>query len=592
MINVRLKKHTYFTKAVLTAVLAAALTGVILAGCGSGPAQGDGPDEALETAESADASENGHTAEVSEVSEIPDTSVNVGAAESETVAGTADSSPHESTDDRPETADTAAAVSASTASDLPEAGAAAGMRPEEELQSVPLVYGDERADLYLPLLEGKRVAVFSNQTGIVGNRIEGTEDRSEAGGSVEEAPGGESSAEEAREGESSAEESREAPSGSEKDTPAEEASLEAEGLLLFGQHADGTPVEYGEHILDALVRQGVDVRVAFSPEHGFRGTEDAGAQVGDYIDEKTGVPVVSLYGSGSLYPSAADMDRFDTLVIDIQDVGLRYYTYYISMYYLMDACAAADKEVVILDRPNPNGYYVDGPILQEDFSSGIGILPLPVVHGMTLGELAQMINGEGWLPAGKDACRLTVIPCDNYTHSTQSLLVARPSPNLKDMRAVYLYASTCFFENTACSVGRGTMHPFEIYGSPHMEGAEGYEFTFMPESMEGAHSPPYEGQVCFGKDLRDIPLRRIREEHINLNYVIDAYRTMREQAPEISFFGRPDGSGHYWMDYLCGTDRVRRMIEDGSSAEEIKAWWQADVEAFKEQRRPYLLYAE
>ena len=351
-------------------------------------------------------------------------------------------------------------------------------------------------------------------------------------------------------------------------------------------------MEYGEHILDALIRQGVDVTVAFSPEHGFRGTEDAGAQVESYTDEKTGVPVVSLYGSGSMYPSEADLDRFDTLVVDIQDVGLRFYTYYISMFYLMDACAGAGKEVVILDRPNPNGFYVDGPILQDGFYSGVGMLPIPVVHGMTLGELAQMINGEGWLPAGKDACSLTVVPCDHYRHDILTGLVTRPSPNLKDMRAVYLYPSTCLFEKTACSVGRGTAHPFEIFGSPWMQGTEGYDFTFTPEDMEGAHSPAFQGQTCYGKDLREIPLAQILDEHFNLDYVIETRNIMKIQNPGISCFGSPDGDGHYWIDYLCGTDRVRLMIEEGRSAEEISASWQEDVEAFKEQRRPYLLYEE
>ena len=430
--------------------------------------------------------------------------------------------------------------------------------PEQTAAGLQVIYGDEREDIYLPLLEGKRVAVFSNQTGIVGNRMMETESEETA----------EETAEEIEEG------------------------TAAEDLVPFGQNADGSPVEYGEHILDALVRQGVDVTEAFSPEHGFRGTEDAGAAVNSYVDEKTGVPVISLYGSGSMYPSDADLDRFDTLVIDIQDVGLRFYTYYISMYYLMDACAGAGKEVVILDRPNPNGFYVDGPILQDGFFSGIGMLPIPVVHGMTLGELAQMINGEGWLSAGKDACSLTVVPCENYMHDTLTALVTRPSPNLKDMRAVYLYPSTCLFEKTACSVGRGTMHPFEIFGSPWLEGAEGYEFTFTPEDMEGAHSPVFEGQTCYGKDLRGIPLEQILQEHFNLEYVIDTYNIMKVQNPGISFFGSPDGAGHYWIDYLCGTDRIRLMIEEGRSAEEISASWQEDVEAFKAQRRSYLLYEE
>ena len=215
----------------------------------------------------------------------------------------------------------------------------------------------------------------------------------------------------------------------------------------FGPDASGQALTYGEHILDALIARGVTVTAIFSPEHGFRGTEDAGAMVDDSVDEKTGVPIPSLYADVSTHsPAPEDMDKFDVLVVDMQDVGLRYYTYYISMYYLMDACALNGKSVVILDRPNPNGFYVDGTILQEDYRSGVGQLPIPTVYGMTWGELAGMINGEGWLTAGKNACDLTVIPCKNYTHQTKTALIRNPSPNIKDMRAVYLYASTCFLK--------------------------------------------------------------------------------------------------------------------------------------------------
>ena len=279
------------------------------------------------------------------------------------------------------------------------------------------VLGDARFDAYIPLLEGKRVALFSNHSGIVGDMTSGTGDA---------------------------------------------AGMDP-SLIPFGRDSGGNEIKYGEHVLDAMLAHGVNVTAIFSPEHGFRGTASAGEAVSDSVDPATGVPILSLYAENSHYPSAESMDAFDVLVIDLQDVGLRYYTYYISMYYLMDACAAAGKPVVLLDRPNPNGFYVDGPILQEEFKSGVGRLPVPIVHGLTLGELARMINGEGWLEAGKDACDLTVIPCLNYTHGDRVPLVRAPSPNLKDMRAVYLYASTCFFENTAVSVGRGTDHPFEVY---------------------------------------------------------------------------------------------------------------------------------
>ena len=380
-------------------------------------------------------------------------------------------------------------------------------------------------------------------------------------------------------------------------------------LIPFGMNASGEEITYGEHILDALLARNVEVTVVFSPEHGFRGTEDAGAGVDNSVDEKTSLPILSLFSGNSHDPAQEDMDRFDTLVVDIQDVGLRYYTYYISMYYLMDACAANDKEVIILDRPNPNGFYVDGPILKDEYKSGVGVLPLPVVHGMTLGELAQMINGEGWLKAGADACDLKVIPCRNYTHQVKISLIRSPSPNLKDMRAVYLYSSTCFFENTAVSVGRGTDFPFEVYGSPYLSGTDfepadgGIAFTFVPQSMTGAHNPPFEGMECAGADLREIPIEKIWSAGIDLSYLIEAYHAVQQTTPpqqttsevffssEVSFWGKPDGN-HYWIDMLSGSDELRTMIEEGKTAEEIKASWQEELEAFREQRKPYLLYEE
>ena len=431
-----------------------------------------------------------------------------------------------------------------------------GAATEKEVAeaSAGVILGDEQFDAYLPLLEGKRVALFTNQSGIVGDVVY-------AGAEGEEGDG-----EEAEEGVDPT-------------------------LVPFGYDAQGEEVTYGQHILDALLERGVNVTAVFSPEHGFRGTEDAGAKVDSAVDEKTGVPLLSLYSTGSHFPSPEDMDRFDTLVIDMQDVGLRYYTYHIAMYYLLDACAGAGKEVILLDRPNPNGFYVDGPILQEKFISGVGVLPLPVVYGMTWGELAQMIIGEGWLTQGEDV-NLTIIPCQNYTHQTKTSLIKRPSPNLKDMRAVYLYASTCFFENTAFSVGRGTPFPFEAFGSPYLEEAEGVPFSFTPQSMEGALNPPFQGEVCYGCDLRDTPIEDIWEKGINLSYLIWAHDALQEADPEVSFWGTVREDGSYWVDLLSGTDSMRHQIDEGWSEEEIKASWQEGLDAFKEQRRPYLLYEE
>lgn len=417
--------------------------------------------------------------------------------------------------------------------------------PAEPTQNQRVVLGNEQFDAYLPLLAGKRVALFSNQSGVVGDAV------SPAAPAIGE-PGAD--------------------------------------LVPFGLAADGSPLAYGQHILEALLERGVNVVVAFAPEHGFRGSEDAGAEVADSVDEATGVPVRSLYGGAQL--SADDTAAFDTLVVDLQDVGLRYYTYYLTLYHLMDACAAAGKEVVVLDRPNPNGFYVDGPILRSDCASGVGELPIPVVHGMTWGELAQMINGEGWLGAGPGACSLTVIPCQNYTHQTKSALVSRPSPNLKDMRAIYLYASTCFFENTAVSVGRGTEFPFEAYGSPYFEGVEGCSFTFVPQSIPGATQPPFLGQPCYGVDLRTVPLESIWQEGINLEYLVSAYHALQAAHPEVSFFGETTDGQHYWIDLLMGTTDVRTQIEAGWPADQIEAAWAPDVEAFKQQRAPYLLYPE
>ena len=369
-------------------------------------------------------------------------------------------------------------------------------------QEERIVRGDERTNEYFPLLKGKRVAIFSNHTGLVGDK----------------------------------------------------------------------------HLLDVLVEAGFDVTAIFSPEHGFRGNADAGEHVSASTDPKTGVPILSLYDGRAQRPSAESMKKFDVLVADIQDVGLRFYTYYISLCRLMDACAEYDIPVVVLDRPNPNGHYVDGPILDMKFRSGVGWLPIPVVHGMTLGELARMANGEGWLPQGR-RCRLTVVPCQGYTHATEYRLPVPPSPNLPDMRSVYLYASLCPFEGTPVSLGRGTAHPFQMYGHPAMKGCS---FSFTPHSMPGAKNPPLKDQLCYGVDLSVLSEAEARATGFDLKYVVDAYR--RTGLGE-DFF-RP------FFDLLMGTDRVRKLILEGRTADEIRSTWAAEVEAFKERRRPYLLYAE
>lgn len=423
-----------------------------------------------------------------------------------------------------------------------------------------VVLGDERFEEYQPLLQGKRVAVFSNQTGIVGDKVTGSklaDALAEYGGCFP------------------------ALSVSEPvEATDQESKFEEISLIPFTEPSvPGGKIEYGQHIVDALIEKGVDVKAIFSPEHGFRGNADAGEHVSSSVDEKTGVEILSLYEKGSRIPSKEKTDKFDVLVIDIQDVGLRYYTYYITMHHLMEACARDGKQVVILDRPNPNGFYVDGPVLDMKFKSGVGWLPITTVHGMTLGELALMINGEKWLENG--TCDLTVIPCLNYTHSTRYSLILPPSPNIKDMRAVYLYSSTCYFEGTVVSLGRGTQFPFETYGHPAMTG---YSFSFVPRSIPGAKSPQFLDEECHGVDLRRKPLRDIWAEKINLEYVIDAYRNLNMGD---KFFGKNN-----FFELLAGVDWFRSMIENGSSAAGISARWASDVENFKSRRAPYLLYPE
>ena len=339
--------------------------------------------------------------------------------------------------------------------------------------------------------------------------------------------------------------------------------------------ANHTSTIGSENLVDLLCREGVNVVGILSPEHGFRGNADAGQHVGDSVDEATGVAIWSLYDGKRLRPSDEVMRSFDVLVIDLQDVGLRFYTYYISMLRMTDACAEFGREVIILDRPNPNGMYVDGPILDMKYKSGVGTLPIPVVHGMTLGEIARMAMGEGW---NKQA-RLTVIPVENYTRSMRYILPVAPSPNLKTQHAIYLYPSTCLFEGTVMSLGRGTDWPFEVYGHPSMKGCG---FSFTPRAVAGAQNPPLKDKKCFGVDLRGKDDEEIIAERFSLEYVIDAYRNLNMGE---SFFTA-------FFEKLVGVDYVRRMIVEGCTNEEIRAMWQDDVERFMEQRKPYLLYED
>ncbi|HQA93479.1 MAG TPA: DUF1343 domain-containing protein, partial [Bacteroidales bacterium] len=343
--------------------------------------------------------------------------------------------------------------------------------PQEQI-----LVGAESLDEYLPLLEGKKVGLLSNQTGILSN---------------------------------------------------------------------------GTHLLDTLLSRGVNVVLILSPEHGFRGNADAGELVNSSVDEKTGIPIRSLYDGKGGYPTQETMDEIDIMVFDLQDVGCRFYTYITTMTKAMEVCAKNGKKMIIMDRPNPIGFYVDGPILDMKYKSTVGYLPIPVAHGMTFGELGMMINGEKWLPDGIQ-CDITVIKCKNYTHQSRYALPVKPSPNLPDMRSIYLYPSMCYFEATPVSLGRGTDKAFQMYGHPNMKG---YKYSFTPRSVDGAKNPPQLDRECFGVDLRTEPsIEQINAAGINLEYLIDAYRNLNLDS---HFF-------RSFFELLIGQDYVRKMIMSGA----------------------------
>ncbi len=341
--------------------------------------------------------------------------------------------------------------------------------------------------------------------------------------------------------------------------------------------ANQTSTIGNRHIVDSLYALNMDITGIFAPEHGFRGDEGAGEVIKNNTDTRTGIKIVSMYGGKNEELINSTVRNSDIVIVDIQDVGTRFYTYYITMLKLMNKCATYGKTMMILDRPNPTGHYVDGPILNMKYKSGVGALPIPIVHGMTLGELAGMINGEGWLKDGKK-CQLEVITCKNYTHRSFYKLPVPPSPNLPDMTAIYLYPSICYFEGTPVSLGRGTDKPFKVYGHPAMTGP----YSFTPHSMKSAPNPPCKDKLCHGYDLSGIPAGKLREMKIDLSYVIEAYNNSKLGDKFFTSF----------FELLVGVDYVRTMIKEGKSAEEISRMWQDDVARFKEQRRPYLLYEE
>ncbi len=334
------------------------------------------------------------------------------------------------------------------------------------------------------------------------------------------------------------------------------------------------------HLVDSLLKIGISIKKIFAPEHGFRGTADAGEQVKDGNDVQTGLPVVSLYGKKKK-PNKEDLIGIDLIIFDIQDVGARFYTYISSMAYLMEACAENNIAFLILDRPNPNGHYVDGPILKKGYESFVGLHPIPVVHGMTIGEYAQMVNGEGWLKNGVK-CNLEIIKCENYDHNTFYDLPIKPSPNLPNMRSIYLYPSICYFEGTEVSVGRGTDKQFQVIGAPGFT-AGNYKFT--PVSKPGAKYPPHQNIICNGYDLTLIDIEKIKNHNsLDLSYVLEFYKNYK---PKKGFF-----SENLFFDKLAGSDELRKQIIAGKSEAEIKETWQIDLEKFKKIRKPYLLYKD
>lgn len=332
------------------------------------------------------------------------------------------------------------------------------------------------------------------------------------------------------------------------------------------------------HLVDTLIACGVKVVKIFSPEHGFRGQADAGQKVGASVDEKTGIRIVSLYGSHRK-PSSTDLEGIDLVLYDLQDVGARFYTYLSTLHYVMESCAENGLALMILDRPNPNGYFVDGPMLNPALKSFVGMHPVPIVHGMTTAEYAQMINGEGWL-AGKTTCSLGLILCKGYVHSDPYPVPLNPSPNLKSSLAVWLYPSLCFFEGTPYSLGRGTEAPFMMYGHPDYPLKD---FQFTPESLPGANQPPLLGEICFGRDLRGLEPEEVWSwKRINLSFLLDAFSQHGEKS---KFFTD-------YFDQLAGTRQLKEQIRSGWTEEQIRSSWKKDLDAFKVKRKRYLLYED
>jgi len=345
----------------------------------------------------------------------------------------------------------------------------------------------------------------------------------------------------------------------------------------IGVVANASSVIGKVNIVDTLINSGIDVRVVFSPEHGFKLKEEAGKPAADYRDPNTGLRIISLYGLKKK-PAAMDLDDLDMVVFDIQDVGARFYTYISTLSLVMEACAESKIAMLILDRPNPNAFYIDGPVLDLKYKSFVGMHPVPVVYGMTIGEYARMVNGEGWLKGGV-SCDLSVLPMENYTHQTAWFPEAKPSPNLPNANSILLYPSLCFFEGTVISVGRGTDTPFEIYGHP---GLQGYTYSFMPQAIQGMDSKPmYKDKTCYGENLQKYYAQHPADKgRINLSWMQRAFQALGS---------RPDYFNPYF-DQLAGTAALQEQIIKGIKEEDIRNSWKTGIAAFKKIRAKYLLY--
>jgi uncharacterized protein YbbC (DUF1343 family) len=379
--------------------------------------------------------------------------------------------------------------------------------------------------------------------------------------------------------------------------------LKGKRVGIFANH---TSIVGKTHLVDTLLSLGINIAMIFAPEHGFRGDADAGEKIGNTKDAKTGIEIISLYGS-KRRPSVEELKRLDVLVFDIQDVGLRYYTYISSLEEFMNAALENDKPLMVLDRPNPNGFYVDGPILELPFRSFVGRQPVPVVYGMTIGEYGMMLAGEKWLsekanakmaynqktnPSPDTPFHFLVIKNEGYTHKSYYELPVAPSPNLPDMQSVLLYASTCYFEGTDVSLGRGTDKPFQVYGHPSMSKDL---FSFTPRSVPGAKNPPHLNTTCYGADLSNIVIDIAKPEwqRIQLKYLMDAYRLFPDKSRFFLKPSKPDAQPQdYFFNKLTGNALMMQQIINGTPETEIRKTWEPGLKAFKEIRKKYLLYAD